>query len=118
MLGALQGLLLGLKEVLDFSLEAELDTIRVEVKISRLDFFLLGWRLQRLDKESAKKSNEESNDLTEEVIFFGRGEGVTKTLGWKLDEVWSSFSNEGFFFQLKIFIFKMKDFISWTKRAH
>ena len=40
--GALQGLLLGLKEVSDFALKAKLDAIRVEVKIARLEFFLLG----------------------------------------------------------------------------
>ena len=40
--GSLQGLLLGLKEVSDFALEAKLDAIRVEVKIARLEFFLLG----------------------------------------------------------------------------
>ena len=39
--GALQGLLLGLIEVSDFSLEAKLDAIRVEVKITRLESFLL-----------------------------------------------------------------------------
>ena len=39
--------------------------------------------------------------MTEEVLFFGWGEGVTKTLGWKLDEVWSSFSNEGICFSIE-----------------
>ena len=40
--GPLQGLLLDLKEVSDFALEAKLHVIRVEVKIARLDFFLFG----------------------------------------------------------------------------
>ena len=31
--------------------------------------------------------------MTEEFIFFEWGEGVTNILGWKLDEVRSSFSN-------------------------
>ena len=53
--------------------------------------------MKRLDEEFPKESNEESDDLTEEFIFFGWGEGVTKTLGWKLDKVWSSFQNEVFF---------------------
>ena len=35
--------------------------------------------------------------MTEEALFFGWGERVTKKLGWKLDEVWSSFSNEGIY---------------------
>ena len=91
--GSLQGLFLGLNEDLYFALEAKLDAIRVEVKIAMLCFFLLGWRSQRLDEESSKESNEESDGLTEEILFFGRDEGVNKTLGWKPDEVWSSFSN-------------------------
>ena len=67
-----------------------------------LDFFLLGWMVQRLDRESAKES-EESDDLTEEALFFGRGEGVTKTLEWRLDEVSSSFSNEATSFSIEDF---------------
>ena len=80
--GALQGLILGMKEVSDFSLEAKLDAIIVEVKISRLDFLLLGWILQKPCEKSSKESNEESGGLTEEVLFFWWSEGVTKTLGW------------------------------------
>ena len=79
--GALLSLLLGAKEVLDFELEAELDSIIVEVKISRLDFFLLGWTFQTLGEESDKESNKDSDDFAEEVLFFGWGEGVTKSLG-------------------------------------
>ena len=82
--GALQGILLSLKKVSDFALEAKLDAIRVEVKISMLELFLLGWRLQRLDEESSKESNEKPDNLTEEFLFFGWGEGVTKTLRLKL----------------------------------
>ena len=82
--GAFQGLLLGLKEVSDFTLEAKIYAISVDVTITMLDFFFLGWRLQRLDEESDKESNEESYDLTEEVIFFGWGEVANKNLGWKL----------------------------------
>ena len=76
----------------------KLDTIRVGVKITRLEFFLLGWILKRLDEESAKESNKESDNLTGEVLFFGWGEEVTKTLGWKLDEAWSYLSNEEIYF--------------------
>ena len=108
--GALQGLLLGLKEVSDFPLESKLDVIRVIVKNSRLDFFLLGRRLQTLDEELAKESNEESSDLTEEVLFFGKGEEATKTLGLKLDDVWSSFSNEGICFWIEKLYFSNERF--------
>ena len=82
-------------------MEAELDAITVKVKIARLDFFILGRVLQWLDEESSRESNEVSDDLNKEVIFFGWGEGVSKTLGWKLYEVWSSFSNEGISFPIE-----------------
>ena len=49
----------------------------------------------------SKESNEESDDFTEEVLFFGWDEGVTKALGLKLDEVWSSFSNEVIYFSIE-----------------
>ena len=68
--GSLQGFLLGLNKDSDFSLEAKLDATRVEVKISIMNFSFLGWRFQRLDEESAKESNEESDDFTEEFIFL------------------------------------------------
>ena len=39
--------------------------------------------------------------MDEEVLFFGWGEGVTTTSRWKLDEVWSSFSNEEVSFSIE-----------------
>ena len=39
--------------------------------------------------------------MTEEFLFIGWDDGATKTLGWKLDEVWSSFSNELIYFPIE-----------------
>ena len=94
--GAWWEFLLGLKDECEVALKAKLDAIIPEATISRLDIFLLGWRLQALVEELVKESNKEldfSDDFSEEVLFFRWGEGVT-TLGPKIDKVFSTFSKE------------------------
>ena len=44
------------------------------------------------------------------MILFGWGEVVTKTLGWKLVEVWSSFSNKGISFSIEDLYFSNEVF--------
>ena len=66
-------------------------------------------KISKIRWRSAQESNKESDDLTEEVLLFIWGEGVTKTLWWKLDEVWSSFSNEGIYFSIEDVSFLNKE---------
>ena len=50
--GAFDGLLLGLNEVEDFTLEAKLVAIKTEVKVAILDFFFFEWVSYKLDKKN------------------------------------------------------------------